>query len=222
VTRLPISGDVIAYLVDEAYDARDSRDISRAEASARIQAEAYLEVMRSFLGCSGAYIVSTGPEIGTRESRHVVAQYRISGDEVLGAARFDDAIAVGAWPVEYHPGPGIPSEWSFISGEGHFDIPLGALRSIDTDNLLVAGRNIDGDRAAGGSLRVMGTAFATGHAAGIAAAYVAARGPTLDVNLVQDELFRQHANLPRSRDPRQSHQQDYLRLPAKLGGSRVS
>jgi hypothetical protein len=222
VTRLPISGDVIAYLVDEAYDARDSCDVSRAEASARIQAKAYLEVMRSFLGCSGAYIVSTGPEIGTRESRHVVAQYRVSGDEVLGAARFDDVIAVGAWPIEYHPGPGIPSEWSFISGEGYFDIPLGAVRSIDTDNLFAAGRNIDGDRAAGGSLRVMGTAFATGHAAGIAAAYVAECGPTLDAAVVQAALFRQHANLPRLRDPRPPHRRDYMSLPAKLGGSRVS
>ncbi|MGH3888088.1 MAG: FAD-dependent oxidoreductase [Pseudonocardiaceae bacterium] len=222
VTRLPISGDVIAYLIDEAYDARDSRDVSRAEASARIQAKAYLEVMRSFLGCSGAYIVSTGPEIGTRESRHVIAQYRISKDEVLGAAQFDDAIAVGAWPIEYHPGPGIPSEWSFISGDGHFDIPLGALRSIDTDNLLAAGRNIDGDRAAGGSLRVMGTAFATGHAAGVAAAYVAERGPTLDAAAVQAELFRQHANLPRSRDPKLLQQRDHLRLPVKVGENRVS
>jgi len=200
VTRLPISGDVITYLVDEGYDARDGQDVSRAEASARIQARAYLEVMRSFLDCPGAYIVSTGPEIGTRESRHVVARYRLSKDEVLGAVRFDDAIAVGAWPVEYHPGPGMPSEWSFIAGDGHFDIPLRVLRSINTDNLLAAGRNIDGDRAAGGSLRVMGTAFATGHAAGIAAAYVAEHGPALHATTVQTELSRQHANLTRTRD----------------------
>lgn len=222
VTRLPISGDVIAYLVDEAYDARDSRDVSRAEASARIQAKAYLEVIRSFLGCPDAYLVSTGPEIGTRESRHVVAHYRLSGHEVLGAARFDDVIAVGAWPVEYHPGPGVPSEWSFISGDGHFDIPLGALRSIDTENLLAAGRNIDGDRSAGGSLRVMGTAFATGHAAGIAAAYLVERGPTLDAADVQAELSRQHANLPGSREPRPKHRRDYVQLPVRSGGNRVS
>jgi hypothetical protein len=214
VTRIPISGDVIAYLVDEGYDGRDSRDISRAEASARLQAKAYLEVMRSFLGCPGAYIVSTGPEIGTRESRHVVAHYRLSRDDVLGAARFEDTIAVGAWPVEYHPGPGIPSEWGFISGEGHFGIPLRALRSIDTDNLVAAGRNVDGDRAAGSSLRVMGTAFATGHAAGIEAAYIAERGPVLDAAVVQAELSRQHANLPRARDPGSSSQREYLNVTA--------
>jgi hypothetical protein len=203
VARIPISGDVIAYLVDEGYDARNARDISRAEASARRQAKTYLEVMRSFVGCPDAYIVSTGPEIGTRESRHVVAHYRLSRKEVVGAAHFDDVIAVGAWPVEYHPGPGIASEWDFISGEGHFDIPLRALKSIDTDNLLSAGRNIDGDRAAGSSLRVMGTAFATGHAAGIEAACVAQRGPSTDATAAQEELSRQRAFLPCKLDPNQ-------------------
>jgi len=216
VTRLPISGDVIAYLVDEGYDARDAREVSQAEARARVQAKAYLEVMRSFLGCPGAYIVSTGPEIGTRESRHVIARYRLSGDEVLGAARFEDAVAVGAWPVEYHSGPGIPAEWGFISGEGHFDIPLSVLRSVDTDNLLVAGRNIDGDRVAGGSLRVMGTAFATGHAAGIAGALIAEHGPVLDAGTVQAELSSQHANLPRTPDPGPSPQPPYPLLSAQF------
>ena len=108
-----------------------------------------------------------------RELAHVeaTAVTTVTGiTEVMTAApltAITDVIAVGARPVEYHPGPGITSEWDFISGEGHFDIPLRTLTSIDTENLLSAGRNIDGDRAAGSSLRVMGTAFATGHAAGI-------------------------------------------------------
>ncbi|WP_326823251.1 FAD-dependent oxidoreductase [Streptosporangium sp. NBC_01756] len=195
IARLPISGDVIAYLVDEAYDARDASDTSRAEISAREQSRAYLEVIRSLPGCSGAHIVSTGPELGTRESRHVVAQYRMSESDVLGGGRFDDAVALGAWPVEYHPGPGVPSEWRFIEGDGYYEIPFGAICSADTGNLFAAGRTIDGDRAAGGSLRVMGTAFATGHAAGIAAAGVADQGKT-DASAVRAELVRQDAFLP--------------------------
>ena len=193
--RLPISGDVITYLVDEGYDARDAREVSRAETSARRQSTAYLQVMRTFLGCPDAYIVSTGPELGTRESRHVTARYRLSEDDVLGAARFDDAVAVGAWPIEYHPGPGIPSQWRFISGRGCFDIPLGALCSVDTDNLFAAGRNIDGDRGAGASVRVMGTAFATGQAAGVAASMRADRGAFPDVAAVRAELVRQGTHL---------------------------
>ncbi|WP_151771060.1 FAD-dependent oxidoreductase [Streptomyces abyssomicinicus] len=195
VARLPVSGDVIAYIVDEAYDARDAADVSRAEARARVQAHAYLDVIRSLPGAEGAYIVSTGPELGTRESRHVIARYRLGVDEVLGAARFHDAVAVGAWPVEYHPGPGRPSEWHFIKGDGYYEIPLGSLWSADTDNLFAAGRNVDGDRLAGASLRVMGTAFATGQAAGVAAAVVA-DGGTPDGSEVGAELRRQGAVLP--------------------------
>jgi hypothetical protein len=195
VARLPISGDVITYVVDEGYDARDAREVSRAEAHARTQARAYLEALRALPGWAGAYIVGTGPEIGTRESRHVVARYRLSVDEALGAARFGDAIAAGAWPVEYHPGPGVAPEWRFIDGDGCYDIPLRALRSVDTDNLLAAGRNIDGDRLAGASMRVMGTAFATGHAAGVAAALVAGGRAEPDAASVRAELCRQGARL---------------------------
>src|SRR5258708_31438381 len=146
--------------------------------------------MRPVLGCPDAYIVSTGPERGTRESRRVVARSRLSEDDVLGAAGFDDAVAVGAWPIEYHPGPGIPSQWRFISGKGCFDIPLGALCSVDTDNLFAAGRNIDGDRGAGASVREMGTAFATGQAAGVAAPLRADGGVFPEVAAVRAELIR--------------------------------
>ena len=48
--------------------------------------------------------------------------------------------------------------------------------SRDTANLFAAGRVVDADRQAGASLRVMGTAFATGQAAGVAAAMLADQG----------------------------------------------
>jgi hypothetical protein len=57
-------------------------------------------------------------------------------------------------------------------------------------------RAVDGDRGAGASLRVMGTAFATGQAAGVAAAVVA-RDADVDVAAMRRELDRQGARLPR-------------------------
>lgn len=75
------------------------------------------------------------------------------------------------------------------------EIPLDAIRSLDTSNLFSAGRTIDGDRSACASPRVMGTAFATGHAAGVAAAPVAAGG-TAGAGDVRKELLRQDAYLP--------------------------
>jgi hypothetical protein len=55
-------------------------------------------------------------------------------------------------------------------------VPLGALQADAIDNLWLAGRVIDCDPVVYGSVRVMGTAFATGHAAGIAAALQAKHG----------------------------------------------
>ena len=57
-----------------------------------------------------------------------------------------------------------------------YEIPLRCLVSRDTTNLFAAGRVVDADRQAGASLRVMGTAFATGQAAGVAAAMLADQG----------------------------------------------
>ncbi|MCX4098270.1 FAD-dependent oxidoreductase [Nocardia sp. alder85J] len=195
VARLPISGDVVAYVVDEGYDARDAGELTRAEMSARRQAGEYLAVLRTLPGCGNAYIVGTGPEIGTRESRHVLGRYRLSTDEVLTGARHPDRIALGAWPIEYHPGPGLVPQWQFIAGDGYYDIPFGVLHSIDTDNLFAAGRTVDADRYAGASLRVMGTAFATGQAAGVGAALYALHGLHPPVPVVQRELLRQGAYL---------------------------
>ncbi|MEV0699817.1 FAD-dependent oxidoreductase [Saccharopolyspora sp. NPDC050389] len=195
IARMPISGDLITYLADEGYDARSAADTTRAEIGARRQAQAYLQVVRSLPGCGGAYIVSTGPEMGTRESRHLVGRYRFTEKEVLQPGPVDDAVAIGAWPIEYHPGPGIPSEWKFIGDPGFYGIPLDVLHSRDTPNLFAAGRTVDGDRGAGASLRAMGTAFATGHAAGVAAAFTTAGGD-VGTAAVRAELNRQGARLP--------------------------
>jgi hypothetical protein len=193
VARMPVSGDVITYVADEGYDATDAADVSRAERGARHQAWAYLEALRRIPGCGAAYIVSTGPELGTRESRHVETRRRLTEPEVADPAPpAPDTVAVGAWPMEYHRVAGRPSEWGFIGGAGYYGIPLDALRSVDRDNLLVAGRAMDGDRGAGASLRAMGTAFATGHAAGVAAALGSDAGPAA----VVAELERQDARLP--------------------------
>jgi hypothetical protein len=115
--------------------------------------------------------------------------------DVLEPGPLGDAVAVGAWPIEYHPGPGIPSEWKFVGEPGYYGIPLDVLHSRDTPNLFGAGRTVDGDHGAGASLRVMGTAFATGQAAGVAAAVVA-RDADVDVAAVRRELDRQGAWLP--------------------------
>lgn len=90
--------------------------------------------------------------------------------------------------------------WKTIKENGTFDIPLRALMSQNSPNLFAAGRLVDGDGGGGSALRVMGTSFATGQAAGVAAA-LTARGPALEAAAVQRELRRQGAILHDDQTP---------------------
>ena len=200
VVRLPHSGEVIAFLADESYDARDARSTSAAERHAREQAWAYVEAVRALPGHESAYLIATGPAIGTRESRHIIARAQLRAEDVLSARVPEDTVALGAWPVEGHPGPGVPSVWKRLRGDGAYGIPLDALLSATHGNLFAAGRVIDADADAFASARVMGTAFATGHAAGVAAA-LHADGRSADVTAVRAELLRQNAILDLEQEP---------------------
>jgi hypothetical protein len=176
IARLPLSGDVVAYLVSEDYDPRDIRSLSRAEISGRAQAWTYLEILRELPGWEHAYLASTGPEFGTRESRHINSVEQLTWQHVTEGRRSEDCVALGAWGVEWHDRETFESSFVYPPDGGTYDIPLGCLRSVDTSNLFAAGRTADGDSQAGASLRVMGTSFATGQAAGVAAACHARRG----------------------------------------------
>lgn len=194
IARLPLSGDLVCYLASESYDPRIVRSISDAEARGRRQAWAYLEAIREIPGCSGAYLVSTGPDFGTRESRHINAAYQLTWRDVVEGRRFDDAIGLGAWGAEWHDRETFESSFIYPPDGGAYEIPLRCLMSVDMPNLFAAGRTANGDQKAGASLRVMGTAFATGQAAGVAAALLADRGSTKGRD-VQMALRRQGALL---------------------------
>jgi hypothetical protein len=192
VARVPLSNDVITYLVSAAYDARDALSISLAEQRGRAQAWAYLEVIRTIKGCEDAYLAITGPSFGTRESRHVDCLYQLKEADVLSGARFDESIALGAWGTEWHSAETNESEFNLVGGNGVYEIPLRAVTSVDTPNLFAAGRTADGDQKAGASLRVMGTAFATGQGCGVAAAEYARKGEA-SIAVIQTALREQGA-----------------------------
>src|SRR5216683_3289336 len=192
--RVPITNDVATYFIDEKYDGRDAQSLTEAEIHGREQARAYVQAIRTIPGCEHAYILATGPEIGTRESRHVNARYQVTTQDIENGAHFDDVVCLGAWPMEYHAEPGQPTVWRMVHENSTYDIPLRTLCSKDTPNLFVGGRLTDGDSYAGGSLRVMGTSFGTGHGAGVAAAlYV--QSQERDYTSVQKELVHQNAHI---------------------------
>jgi hypothetical protein len=192
LARLPISNDLCCYFVSEDYDPRDARSISAAERRGRQQAWVYLDILRSLPGCENAYLVSTGPDFGTRESRHINSVYQLTWKDVAEGRRAPDSVALGAWGVEWHDRATFESTWAAPPDGSAYEIPLRCLISDNTPNLFAAGRTADGDQKAGASLRVMGTAFATGQAAGVAAAMLAVGGSVVP-DLLRERLRAQGA-----------------------------
>src|SRR5439155_3337052 len=138
----------------------------------RLAEEAAAFVKEHVPGFSDAFLADTAPTLGVRETRRAVGRYVLSGADVAGLARFDDAVAAGAWLQEYHVS-GRSTEYVSLPPGGFYQEPLSSLRPQDLENLFVAGRCISADHDALASTRVMAPSMALVHAAGLAAALAA-------------------------------------------------
>jgi len=136
--------------------------------------------------------------VGVRETRRILGDYQLTAEDVLGARKFDDAIARGSYPVDIHNPKGSGTVLKRLPPGEAYDIPLRALMPRHVQGLLVAGRCLSGTHEAHSSYRVMPIVMATGQAAGVCAA-LAARAKSLPRNIsakeVQSELRRQGASL---------------------------
>lgn len=169
VLQLPHSGDHWWMTIDLATDGLTGASLAAAERQARREAWRNLELLRRLPGFETAHIVATGPQIGVRETRRPRSKEDLTGAALGEGRRRADGIGRAAWPMEVHEAPGR-MRFIDIGGAGFADIPAGSVMARDIDNLFLAGRVAGADPTAYGSLRVMGTAFATGQAAGVGAA----------------------------------------------------
>ena len=165
-TEIPGTDQMWWMMFDHRMPDLSSRSFSEAERASREAAHDYVALLRRRVpGFKNAHLVQTGPQIGIRESRHPAARYELTGEDLASGRRRADGVAKAAWPMEDHSVAGRPV-YHPIGGEGFADIPLDCLRAKGLDNLYFAGRTIGADDRAYASIRVMGTAFATGEAAG--------------------------------------------------------
>ncbi len=175
-------------------DCSDGAGLTRAEMEGRRQVGAMRDILRARLGDQAPVLAALPARIGIRETRHVHCLHRLTGGEVLGGKRFDDAIANGSYRVDIHhddkPGitlryldgrevyqrPGhkaVHSRWREESSDAprFYQIPYRCLVPQGPyGNLLAAGRFIDADGLAHAAIRVMVNMNQTGEAAGTAAA----------------------------------------------------
>ena len=204
-------------MIRAAGDPTNVHDLTRAELKVRRdvwQLVAFLR--REVPGFEGCYVRATSPQIGPRESRQILGDYVLTGQDVQQGRKFEDAIARGSWWIDIHCPLGhthpvhlcviecprrescpfwlAEHDRSMISknelyppDDDWYEIPYRCLVPKGIDNLLVSGRCISATHRAMAGARVMGTCMALGQAAGTAVALAVRDGvPPRDVDV--DEL----------------------------------
>jgi hypothetical protein len=173
-----------------AWDPFSAEMLARVEFTGRHTALA----LARFFKCR---VVAWPARAGVRESRRVTGVHELTGDEVLGGAQFGDGVVNVAWPVELRERTTGP-RWRYPDGVLPAQIPLRSLRHRDVPNLWTAGRCISASHEAQAAIRVMGTCFATGEIAGLAAVAATAQGQEWDWPGLAAGVISQRDNLRRT------------------------
>jgi hypothetical protein len=159
--------------IPDIYDALNPASISKAMITGRTMIKRLHGFLKTYLpGFEESFLVSVAELPGIRESRRIKGKYILSEKDYRNRAKFNDAIARTAYPIDIH---GLIDEnklgiQPMARGE-YFEIPYRCMVTDSLDNLIVAGRCISSTFIAQSSIRIQPTCRTMGEAAGIAAAY---------------------------------------------------
>ena len=174
------------------FNITDPHQFSKAECLSRRQVIQMTEAMREFGNgdLRKCEILGSGTQIGVRESRRIKGVYILTEDDAINGRRFEDVIA---WRSGY-----LDIGYVKINEMKVHQVPYRAIVPEQVDNLLAAGRCISTSHEAASAGKSMGNCFATGHAAGIAAALSSKMKKTpreVDVKKIQEILRKDGVDL---------------------------
>jgi hypothetical protein len=144
-------------------------------------------------GYENARVISSGSTLGVRETRRIIGDYVLTGDDVMSGRKFDDVIVHDAcFVVDIHnPDGGGQSTGGAPDEAQPYDIPYRCFLPKGIENLYTTGRCISGTHEAMASYRVMSICMAMGQAVGVSAAECIRAGKKpreLDAKTVQHKL----------------------------------
>lgn len=189
-------------------DPCNAADITRGEIACRKQIPEVVEWMRKNLkGAEHARLTRIAGMMGMMVSRRIQAEYKVTVDDILNYRLFDDTVAMNAYGVDIHNPDGAGCELYWLIPGHAYSIPYRSLLPLEVENIIAAGRCIAME-----GIAVMATCFATGEAAGAAAALSARQDiplRKLSVKSLQQTLKNQGVYLgdeePELPDPRYIH-----------------
>ena len=169
--------DIYFNVIRTPGDATNPNDWTNAEIQGRRDAWTMFELWKEALPeFKDAYFLTSGPTAGARESRRIVGDYTLTGEDIRQAKRQKDVVVLGAWRIDRHP----------VQEAGYHDMPMVPPYDISyrtllpqgIDNLWVAGRCHSATSEALASSRVTANAMGMGQAAAVAAVLACRSGIT--------------------------------------------
>jgi len=163
------------------------KDLTYVEFAVRKTVRPVIEFLRAEApGFKNAFLIDTAPQIGTRSSRRLKGEYRLSMDDMKEGKRFEDTVAL------------IPSmRPAIVPSVIHF--PYRALVPEKVNGLLVAGRCFSSESAANNITNLIPHCVAMGEAAGTAAAIAiksSVQPRNINIDTLVDTLKKQGVYLP--------------------------
>jgi hypothetical protein len=139
-----------------------------------------------------AFVTVLEEHVG-KEQRAAVSG--LSGD-ALKAATFDDSVGIGYYHIDLHPSSRGDNYIDFPSLP--FQIPLGALIPIETENLLPANKNIGTTHITNGCYRLHPVEWSIGEAVGMLIPFAISQNTTPKQVWEDNKLLRQFQDMIRS------------------------
>jgi hypothetical protein len=154
--------------LSEQRDGTSSESLTTAEYELLKVVHDMVTIMRDKIpGFENASIIDC-PEVGIRETRHIMGQYVLKGEDILRKVKFEDSIGRGSHPVDTHDLPKKFQDDSCYGDRWSFSIPYRCMVPVKVDNLFVAGRCVSCTYEAAGAIRPTATCMVLGEAAGLA------------------------------------------------------
>lgn len=137
----------------------DAASLSEGQKAIHKQVRASSAFIQKFPGFEEMKVVFV-PDVGVRETRHIIGEYVMTGIDAMSGCDFEDSIGCGGHPVDVYP---IPPELKEMSmNHWRFHIPYRIMLPKGVENLLVTGRCVSAERSASGVLRPTAQCMAMG------------------------------------------------------------
>lgn len=178
-TPIPGTRDVSVNVTRARFDPEDAEETTRGILEMRRQVEPVFRFAREEVpGLDRAYISSIAPVAGVRDARKIQGVYTLTIDDLERMTCFDDRVAVGGYPMDFHDPVTNTVVWKLLPGV--YSIPYRSLLPRGLHRTLAAGKCLSADPKAFAAVRVMPIMMNVGESAGYAAALAGRSGGTLD------------------------------------------